>query len=128
MPAAGESSCSSVVKSASMIEVVAVDEDSAVRDVSGVIENHIVVVPIVSPMSPAPPESMEEADAETKAKRDSRTGEVKSWIRIPARPDSDRLSINEPRIVLRHINNLRVRGLDHNCFPLLAYFFLGRAL
>src|SRR5579862_7510159 len=125
--ASGFSVKSAAVKSASTIEVVAIDEDSAVRDVSVVIENHIVVVPVVSPVSPPPTKSTKESDSETKAERDSRTGEVQPWIRVPTWPDPDWVSINEPRIVFRHVNDFRIRRLDHNGFPLLAYFFLGRA-
>src|SRR5258708_17526878 len=96
------------MKSACTIEIIAVDENSAVGDVSVVVVNDAVVMPIVSPVVPAPAISTKEADPKPKAKRNSRASEIKAWIGIPARPDSDGRSIDEPRIVFRHVNNLRI--------------------
>ena len=60
-----ESSCAGEVatmKSAGAIEGVAIDENSAVGDVGPVVENDPVIMPIVSPASPAPAKPTEEAD------------------------------------------------------------------
>ena len=83
-----------------------------------------VVMPVVSPVVPAPAKSAKEADSKAEAKRNSRAGKVQSWIPIPARPDPDGLSIHQPGVVLRHVNNLRIGWFDHNGLPLLAHFFL----
>ena len=130
MLTAGESSRSSAMKtvsamkSASSIERIVIDENSAVGDVGVVVVNNSVAVPIVSPVVPAPAKAAEEADSKTEAKPNPRTGKVEPWIRIPTRPDPDGLSIHEPRVIFRNVNNLRVGGLDHNCLPLLAHLFL----
>src|ERR1700688_2784192 len=116
------------MESTGPIEVVAIGKDSAVGYVGVAVEKNAVVVPIISPMSPSPAKTAKEANSKAKTKRDSRTGKKQSRIRIPAGPDPDRFSINEPRIILRHVNKLRVRGLDHNGLPLLVYFFLRCAL
>src|SRR5579864_2253110 len=118
----------SAAKSTSMIHVIAVDKDSAVGDVGVVVKNDSVVMPVISPVMPAPPEPAEEAHSKTKAERDSRSRKEQPRIRIPARPDADRFSIDEPGIILRNVNNLRLRGLDHNGLALLAYVFLRCAL
>jgi len=115
---------SPAMKSAGVIEVVAIDEDSAVGDVGVVVVNDSVVMPIISPVVPSPAKPAKEADSEAEAKRNPRTGKEQSWIRIPAWPDPDGLSIGEPRVVLRHVNNLRVGGFDHNCLFLLGHLFL----
>ena len=80
MLATGESSRSSAmkpagsVKSASgSIEVVAVHENSAVGFVVVIVETNVVVMPIVSPVVPAPAKPAEEANSKAKAKCDSRT-------------------------------------------------------
>ena len=62
------------MKSARVIEVVAIDEDSAVGYVGIVAEHDVVAMPIVSPVVPAPSEPAEEADSKAEAKRNSRTG------------------------------------------------------
>src|ERR1700675_2344902 len=121
----------STMKSASMIAVraraiegVVISEDSAVRNVSVMVINDIVVMPVRPPMVPAPAEPAKIADSKAEPKRDSRAVEEQSWIRIPTWPNPDGLSKTNPGIILRHINNLRVGGFDHNGLPLIAYVFL----
>src|SRR5580700_2640558 len=106
----------SAMKSASSIDGVVISENSAVGLVVVVVETNIVVMPIVSPVVPAPAKAAEEADSKPDAKLNPGIAKVESWIRIPTRPDPDRLSIREPRVVLRNVNNLRVGWLDHNGF------------
>src|ERR1700680_1693076 len=117
-----KSGCS--MKSTGSIEVVAIDENSAVRYVGVMVVNNSVVVPIVSPVVPAPAKPTEEADCKAEAKRNPRTGKVKSRIRIPTRPDPDGLSIHEPWVILGNVNHLRLGWFDHDGFPLLAHLFL----
>jgi hypothetical protein len=50
---------------AAVIEVVAIDDGSAVGDVSVMVINHSPTVPVISPMMPAPPKSSEEADSKS---------------------------------------------------------------
>src|SRR5882672_4559171 len=125
----------SSVKSASMIEVcvrviegVVISEDSAVGLVVVIVETNVVVVPVVSPMVPAPAKATEVADAEAVAKLNSRSGKIESWIPIPAWPDPDRRSIHEPGIIFRHVNDLRIGRLDHDCLTLLADCLLRSAI
>src|SRR5580692_144622 len=112
------------VKSTRAIEVVAIDKHSAAGNVAVVVEENSMTTRGVAPVSPSPAKSAKEADSKTEAKRDSRAAKVESRIRIPARPDSDGSSIHEPRVILRHVNHLRVGGFDHNGLPLLTYFLL----
>ena len=51
------------VKSTGMIEGIAIDKNSAVRDVGVVVVKNSVVMPVVSPVVPAPAESAVEADS-----------------------------------------------------------------
>jgi hypothetical protein len=71
------------MESAAMIEVCtrvieggAIGEDSAVGDVGVVVENDSVVMPVVSPVVPAPAIAAKEADAKAQAKRNSRSRKV----------------------------------------------------
>src|SRR6266481_7728041 len=125
------SASASALKSATMIavralaiECVVIGEDSAVGYVSVVVINEIVVMPVRSPMVPAPAKSAKKADSKAEAKRNSRAVKKQSWIRIPTWPNPDRFSIRKPRIIFRHVNNLRVGGFDHNGLPLIAHVFV----
>src|SRR5437660_11636557 len=106
------------------IKVVAIDEDSAVGDVAVMIEKDTVVIPIRSPVVPTPAKPAKEADAKAETKRQTPTCKVQSRIPIPACPDPDRLSIDDPRIVLPHADNLRFRWFDPNGLSLLRITFL----
>src|SRR5580704_14172343 len=111
------------MKSTGAIEVVAVDENCAVGYIGVVTETNVVVMPVVSPVSPPPAKTAKKADAKAKTKCDTRTIKEESRIRIPARPDPDGLSIHQPRVILGNVNNLRVRGLDDDVLPLVTYLF-----
>src|SRR5438045_9708662 len=101
------------------IKVVAIDEDTAVGDVAVMIEKDTVVIPIRSPVVPTPAKPAKEADAKAGTKRKTQTCKVQSRIPIPAWPDPDRLSIDEPSIVLRHESHLTFAVFDHNVLSLL---------
>jgi hypothetical protein len=81
-----------------------------------------------TPVAPTPAKSAKETNAKTKAEGESRSFEVQPGIPVPARPGYERVSIDEPGIVLRHVYNFRVGRFDHNVRSLLGYFFLLRAL
>ena len=116
------------MKSAAVIEIVAIGENSAVGLVVVVVETDIVVMPIRSPVVPSPAISSKEADSKAQTKLNSRARKIQSWIRIPPRPDADGRSIHQPRIIFRHVNDLWVGRFYHNRLPLLADFFLRCAL
>jgi len=65
MKSAGSVKPVGTVKSTGMIEVIAIDKNSAVRDVGVVVVNNSVAMPVVSPMVPTPAESAVEADSKT---------------------------------------------------------------
>ena len=61
------------MKPAGVIEIVAIDEDPAVGDISVMVENDSVVMPVISPAVPAPAKTTEKADSKAEAKGNSRT-------------------------------------------------------
>ena len=65
---------------ASAIEGVVIGEDSAVGNISVVVVNDIVVMPVRSPMVPTPAKSAKKADSKAEAKRNSRAVKKQSWI------------------------------------------------
>ena len=58
------------------IEGIVISEDSAVGFVVVVIETNVVMVPIISPVVPAPAKTAEKADAKTETEGNSRSGKV----------------------------------------------------
>src|SRR5271169_1504392 len=116
------------MESSGAIEIVAIDENSAVGDVGAVVEHDPVVVPIVSPVSPAPAKPAEKANSKAKIPCEPWPREVQPGIPIPAGPDPDGLSIHEPGVVFGNVNNFRVSWFDHNALPLIAHVFLRCAL
>src|SRR3979490_467803 len=106
------------------IEIVAIDDRAAVRDVSVVVVNCGATVPVIIPVMPAPPESSEETDSKSST-------EVNRWTAIkdsghgnPTRVGDDGLSGYEPRIVGRHVNNIRVGRLNNDRVALSRYILL----
>src|SRR5580692_5760980 len=93
------------VKSTGAIEVVAIDENPAVRYVGVVVVNDAVVMPIVAPVVPSPAKPTKETDSKAETKSNSRTAKVQPGIRIPAGPDPDGFAIDEPRVIFRDVNN-----------------------
>src|ERR1700687_641903 len=123
-----KSSRSSIVKSAGGVEVLAIVENSAAGFVTVVVEKDAMVMPVISPVPPAPAKPAKETDSKAQPPGEPWPREVQSGIPVPAGPDPDGRSIDEPRIILRHINNFRIRGLDHNGLSLLFHLFLRGAL
>lgn len=128
--AASQASWLSAMKSASIestpggIEVIAIDEHSTVGDVTVVIEKNAVTMPVITPMSPPPAKAAKEAHSKTEAPCQARTLKVQPRIPIPAWPDRERISVDQPGIVLGYINHLRVGRCDHHGVPLVADCFL----
>jgi hypothetical protein len=52
---------------ASAIEIAAVVEGSAAREISAVVIKSVMIVPIESPMAPSPAEAAKPADSETES-------------------------------------------------------------
>src|SRR5712692_10606839 len=94
------------------IEVVAIDDRSAVRDVGVVVVDHCPAVPVVSPVMPAPPISSEKADSEADSNSNPHSGQEDSRHGIPAWICDDRLTIHEPGIIRRHVDHLRIGWFD----------------
>src|SRR6266852_6035259 len=108
----------------SVIEIVAVDDRSAVGDVGVMIVNHCSAMPVVSPVMPAPPISSEEADPEADSKSNPRSRQEDPRHGIPAWICDDRLAVHEPGIIGRHVDHLRIDWFDDDCVALSCYFLL----
>src|ERR671924_494983 len=105
-------------------EVVAVDERVAPGDKCVVVEDDGVVIPVSSPAVPPPTKPGKEADSKAYAERNSRPRNIQPWIPKPPWPGDDGRSIHDPRVVLRHVDDLRVGWFNHDGLPLLGHLFL----
>src|SRR6202158_4239412 len=110
----------------SVTVVVAIDESLAVGDVPVMVVYHVVVVPIGSPVMPAPAKASE--DANSKAERNpwpldegARNPDT-SWI------EREGVPVDAPRIIFRHVNDFRVCWFNHDRLSLGRDGFLLRAL
>src|SRR5580704_1443615 len=95
-----------------VVEVVAIDDRPAVGDVGVMVIDHGPAVPVISPVMPAPSKSSEEADSKSDAERDCRAGKKDSGHGIPAWVGDDGRPVDEPRIISRYIDHLRVGRFD----------------
>ena len=111
-----------------VVEVVAIDDRSAVGDVGVVVVDHPMAMPVASPVVPAPTISSEETDAEPDSKSNPRSGKEDARHRVPARICDDGLAIHEPGIIRGHIDDLRIGRFDDDCIPLSRYLLLFIAI
>src|ERR1700674_2753186 len=105
-------------------EIVAINDRLAVGDVGVVVVNHPMAMPVASPVMPAPTISSEETDAEPDSKSNPRSGEEDSRHGIPAWIRDDGLTVHEPGIIGRYIDDLRIGRFDDDCVPLSRYLLL----
>ena len=106
------------------VEVAAIDDRSAVRDIRVVVVDHRMAMPVASPVIPAPPKSSEEADAKSKTERDCGAGKKDSGNWNPTGVGNNRCTVDEPRIIGRHVDHIRVGRFDDDRVALSGYILL----
>src|SRR5713226_5342771 len=107
-----------------VVEVVAIDDRSAVRNVGVVVVDRCSAVPVVSPVMPAPPISSKKTEPEADSKSNPRSGQEYPRHRIPTRIRDDRLTVHEPGVIGRHVDHFRVGRFNGDCVALSRYLFL----
>src|SRR5271157_237261 len=116
VPCVGAGTTALTVKSAaaacSSVESVPVIKRSAPGVVPAVVKHCIVVMPIESPMTPAPSKTAEPADSEARAPRQIRAAKPDSRIRIPSRPRHYRPSVSQPRVIRGDVYDIGAGGLN----------------
>ena len=113
---------------ASTTETVAISESPAVGDVRVMVVNQAVSVPIRSPAVPPPAETTEETDTNSQAEPDPRSIEEKARNPNPTRIEREGITVDDPGVVFRHINDLRICWFNHDRISLGRDGFLLRAL
>src|SRR5260370_26707761 len=73
---------------------------------------------------PAPSKSSEEANSKSKPEGNCRAGKKDSWHGIPTRVGDDGGPVHEPRIIGRHVDDIRVRWFDDDGAALSRYLLL----
>src|SRR6266849_1533119 len=124
------------MKSRTMIEVAVpvevpmpvIDESRTVGNISVVVVDDVVVVPVGIPVVPSPAKAGVETHPKAQPKRNPRTDGVEPAIGDPARIDYQRRPIDNPGIVYRHVNDLWICRLNDDCLPLSYDLFLRCAL
>src|SRR6266436_4029189 len=90
----------------SVTVVVAVGESPAVGDVPVMVVYQVVVVPIGSPVMPAPAKTSE--DANSQAERNPWPLDEGAWNPDPSWIERERVPVDDPRIIFRQVNDFRV--------------------
>src|SRR5208283_825562 len=102
------------------------------RAASGVVPAAVIpcvsVMPIESPMAPAPAKAAVPADSEADSEIEIRTVKPDSRIRVPSRPSHDGISIDHPRVIGRDVNHIGVSGLNVDIRTILPHDFLRSSL
>src|SRR5258708_6995958 len=93
-----------------------------------VIVNYDSVMPIGSPMMPAPSISSVVADSVSDSERKVRVAVPNSGILVPSRPCLYRSSVSQPRIIRGDVNDFGASWLDDDGRVLRRYGFLRRGL
>src|SRR5271155_2179298 len=109
-------------------EGVVIAELSAVRDVRVIAVNHAVSMPVRTPAVPPPAEATVETDANSKAEPDPRPIVVEARNSNPTRVVGEGITIDDPGIVFRYINDLWICRLNHDRIPIGRDGFLLGAL
>src|SRR5580704_12513856 len=94
------------------VEVVPVIKGAAAGVIPVVVIHCVSVVPVKSPMAPAPSKAAEEADTEPGSEREVRAAVPNPGIGVPARPRHNRPAVHQPRIIRGDINYIRLGRLD----------------
>src|SRR5271165_3593152 len=110
------------------VERVAVIKRPAPGIVPGMVIYGVVVMPIESPMPPAPSKAAVPSDSEADTKRQIRPAIPDAGVRIPARPRHDRTSVDQPWIVRGDVDDFGTRWFNGDRRTLRRYGLLRRAL
>src|SRR5271165_6430696 len=127
-PAAPVLGVNSAGLTSTSVVVVPVVKRAAPGVVVVVVIVHVSVVPIASPMIPAPSPTSEPTDFEADSEPEGWAVIPDSGIRVPPRPSHDGISVNHPRIVRGDVNHLGVGRLNDDRRALRSYGLLRRGL
>src|SRR5216683_2798715 len=97
---------------------------SAVRDEGVMVVECPTAMPVVPPVTPAPPKSSEVPDSKSNTERESDAAPKNTGHRIPAWVGNNRRTVHQPRIIGWHIDHFRVSRFDNDCVSLRRYLLL----
>src|ERR1700716_3531330 len=101
-----------VEAAAALVTAAAIDDRRAMGDVRVVVIDHLMAMPVASPVMPAPPKSSEVSGSKSAPEGDCGATKKDSAPRNPARIGDHRYAVREPGIIGRHIDHIRVGWFD----------------
>src|SRR6266404_3253450 len=113
-----------MVERTTTVEVVAIDDRSAMGDVGVAVVDYSMVMPVRSPVMPPPTESSEEADSKSSTERDCRASKEDSVHRDPTWVGPDWFRVHGPRIIGRHVDDVWVGWLNDDRVAFRGYLLL----
>src|SRR5208337_3037073 len=118
----------SAARASCSVGIAPVIKRSAPGVVPAMVVHCVSAMPIESPMTPAPSKTAEPTDSEAHSEVEVGSTKPDSGIRVPSRPCHDRISVNQPRIIRRDINDIGAGRLNVNIRAFRLYDFLRRGL
>src|SRR5580704_4512921 len=88
------------------------------------VEVRLSAMPVISPVSPAPPKSSEEADTKSNTKAEAGAAPKNPGHGIPARVRDDGLAVHQPGIIGRHVDHLWIGRFNDDSVALRRYLLL----
>src|ERR1035437_7403410 len=132
VPWVGAGTTALAVKSAAAASrsegIAPVIKRSAPGVVPAVVVHCVPVVPIESPVTPAPSKTAVPTDSEARAPRQIRAAKPDSGIRIPSRPRHYGPAVNQPRGIGGDVNNIGASRLNADIRVLRRHGLLRRSL
>src|SRR5712664_4920435 len=114
------------IKSA-VIESAAI-KGSAMRDEGVMVVHRPTAMPVVPPVTPAPTKPSEEPETKSDTEGESDAAPKNPGHGIPAGVGDDRRAVDEPGIIGRHVDHLRVGRFDDDGVALSGYLLLFVAI
>src|SRR5208282_451167 len=126
-PAGRPVPCFASVNSAAVVGVPVIKRPAR-RVVPGVVISCVMVMPIESPMTPAPSKTSIPSDSEADSPREVRPAKPDSGIWVPPRPRHYRTAVHHPRVICWDVNDVGAGRFNGDRRILLRYGLLRRAL
>src|SRR5258708_16675917 len=104
-----------------VIESAAI-KGSAMRDEGVMVVHRPTAMPVVPPVTPAPPKPSEEPETKSNAEGESDAAPKNPGHGIPARVGDDRCPVHQPRIIRRHLDYLSFARFVNDPAPSCANF------
>ena len=108
-------------------EVAVAHESRTVREVSVVVVDHVMSVPVSPPVMPPPTKAAKDADSNSQAESNPWPIDIEAGKPQPLGVVWEGIPVHDPRIVFGHVNEVWIRGFNRDRLSVRCDSFLLRA-